>query len=164
MFICGGALLPEGIPDLSSDEDPCCAGRALEGPRGCECWVEVFRPAGQAEVAEGLPQVPAPVEMCHDCAYRGDSPEKRGEAGYAGNAELLERLAAEGEPFYCHQGIRLRIGWVHPASGRWFAPPKGDYCPPIRGAVPYRADGSPAVLCSGWLLRAATLRRQREVP
>jgi hypothetical protein len=122
--------------------------------------VEVFRPAAQAEVVEGLPQIPVPVQMCGDCAYRGDSPEKRGEDGYAGNAELLERLAAEGEPFYCHAGIRLRVGWAHP-SGVGFAPAKGDYDPPIVGAVPYQADGSPGFVCGGWLLRAATLRRQR---
>ena len=28
--------------------------------------------------------------------------------------------------------------------------------------VPYQADGSPGFICAGWLLRAATIRRQRE--
>ena len=177
-FICGGYRLPEGIPDLSSDKDPCCGGRALDGPRGCECWAEVFSPLEQAPVLEGLPQIPVPCVMCSDCAYKADSPEKRGEPGYSGTPEDLERLAATGERFFCHRGIRYLIGYVHApcerpgcaarqagvvaghCAGATFSPQKGDYRPPLRGGVPYQADGTPAYLCGGWMLRAAVLIRQ----
>jgi hypothetical protein len=167
-FLCGGLWLPDGIPDLSSDADPCCAGRALDGPRGCECWTEVFSPLVQAPPAEGLPQIPDPVEPCRDCAYRHGSPEKNGDPGCSADGEDLERLAAAGEPFFCHAGIRYLIGYVHPACGRpgcegtTWSPPKGDYRPPIIGRVPYQADGSPGFLCAGWMLRRATLIRQRQ--
>jgi hypothetical protein len=167
-FWCGAPLLPDGIPDLSSDDDPCCAGRAIDGPRGCTCWIEVHRPLGQAEIVEGLPQIPDPVEPCHDCAYRHGSPERNGDPGVSADGEDLERLAATGEPFYCHAGIRYLIGYVHPACGRpgcdgaTWSPPKGDYRPPIAGRVPYQADGSPGFLCAGWILRRATLIRQRQ--
>lgn len=161
-FMCGPLRLPKGIPDLSSDADPCCEGRALHGPRGCTCWVEVFSLPGQADPRPGPPGPPVPLRPCGDCAYGHDSPEKRGEPGYAADAGDLERLAAERIPFYCHAGVRYLIGYVHPESGRSWSPQLGDYRPPVIAGVPYQADGQPAVLCAGWLLRAAVLDRQRD--
>lgn len=162
MFVCGTGWLPEGIPDLSSDADPCCAGRAIDGPRGCQCWIEVFSPPAQAEPRPGLPPVPDPLRPCSTCAYNRDSPEKRSEPGYQAGPDDLERLAATGIPFYCHAGMRYLIGYVHPPSGRSWSPPLGDFRPPTVAGVPYRADGSPGFVCAGWLLRRAVLTRQRE--
>jgi hypothetical protein len=50
-------------------------------------------------------------------------------------------------------------GYVHP-SGAEYRATDADYRPPIRGRVPYRADGQPAYICGGWLLRRAVLVRQ----
>lgn len=161
-FMCSRLYLPEDIPDASSDDNPCCAGRAIDGPRACTCWVEVFsRP--QVEVRPGMPQIPIPVRPCADCAYRAGSPEREGRDGYGADADDLERLAATETPFYCHDGMVYLIGLAHPA-GVAYSPKLGDYRPPKQGGVPYRADGSPGFLCAGWLLRAAVIRRQREEP
>lgn len=168
-FMCGAALLPDGIPDASSDENPCCAGRALEGPRGCECWTEVFD-LTQSPIAEGVPVPPVPLRPCEPgpgddgCAYRGTSPERTGSGGHSGDADELDRLAAAAaDPFFCHSGIRRVVALVHEPTGvRWELPDFSDYRPPIAGRVPYRADGRPAMICAGWVLRAAVLARQRE--
>lgn len=58
-------------------------------------------------------------------------------------------------PFYCHQGIRKPIAWRHPPSGTEIPGHPGGYDPPIQDGVPYKADGSPAFICAGWLLRRA---------
>jgi hypothetical protein len=51
-------------------------------------------------------------------------------------------------------------------AGMTFAPPTGDFQPPIRGGVPYQADGPPGVICAGWVLRlrvlAGQLRRRED--
>ena len=68
---------------------------------------------------------------------------------------LLDELVATGAPFFCHQGIRKPIAWRHPPSGTEIPGHPGGYDPPIRDGVPYKADGSPAFICAGWLLRRA---------
>jgi hypothetical protein len=162
-FVCGSRWLPDDIPDASSDQDPCCAGRALDGPRGCECWVEVFS-GPQAPIRPGLPPVPDPLRPCqpgpHDggCAYLPHSPEKQGTPGYGADAGDLDRLAAEGQPFYCHTGMVYLIGLAHP-SGASYSPKLGDFRPVIKDGVPYRANGQPGFVCAGWLLRRHTLTK-----
>jgi hypothetical protein len=92
--------------------------------------------------------------MCGDCAYRPGSPERRGVETYTGDAAFLDELVATGTPFYCHQGIRRVVSWSHPVGVTVPGHP-GAYAPPIQGAVPYKADGTPAHICAGWLLRRA---------
>jgi hypothetical protein len=164
-FVCGPRWLPEGIPDLSSDADPCCAGRALDGPRACTCWIEVFSEP-QADPRPGPPPVPDPLRPCEPgerdggCAYRAGSPEKRGEPGYGADAADLDQIAASGQPFFCHAGMRYLIGYVHPPTGTAWSPAQGDFRPPIVGGVPYRANGEPGFVCAGWLLRRYALTRR----
>ena len=105
---------------------------------------------------------PVPVRMCATCAYRPASPERRGEDGYAGDEDLLDELVATGSPFYCHQGIRKPVAWRHVPSGTEIPGHPGGYDPPILDAVPYKADGSPADLCAGWLLRRVKEHQYQE--
>ncbi|HET9889703.1 MAG TPA: hypothetical protein VFQ42_04310 [Mycobacterium sp.] len=145
----------------------CCWGEIVNGPAGCTCWKPVYD-LDQAEpdptAVRWLGAGVTPVtrrRMCHDCAYRPNSPEKRGEEGYAGDAEFLERIAAADERFWCHQGIRRPAKWVHPSGAEWVGSPAA-YSPPKVNGVPYRADGSPAELCAGWDARRRALAAERD--
>jgi hypothetical protein len=168
VFICGTPLLPDGIPDAASDDDPCCDGRAVDGPRGCGCWTEIFDLQQASDLHEGLPLPAVPLRPCEPgpgddgCAYLGTSPEKTGSSGHSADADELDRLAATGSPFFCHNGIRRVTHMRHPSGLTWELPHRSDYRPPIRGNVPYRADGTPASICSGWLLRRMVLTRQQQ--
>lgn len=144
--------LPDGLewPDLGLT---CCYGVALDGPTGCTCWAPVYS-AEQAAVVTGQPPTTR-RRMCEDCAYRPGSPEKRGDPGYRGDAVELE-MAAETGKFYCHQGLRRVVKWVHPSGAEVVAPP-GGYDPPVVDGVPYRADGTPEELCAGWDARRRAL-------
>ena len=149
---CGLLSQPPDRPDAG--EGMCCIGAAVMGPGHCTCWVPIFD-AEQQEITPGLPLPPVPVKLCATCAYRPNSPERQGDEGFAGDAGLLDELVATGAPFFCHQGIRKPIAWRHPPSGTEIPGHPGGYDPPIRDGVPYKADGSPAFVCAGWLLRRA---------
>jgi hypothetical protein len=157
--------LPDDIPDPA--DGACCMGALMHGPTGCTCWVTVYD-LEQADPLPGLPVPPVPLRMCEPgpgdagCAYRGTSPEKTGDDRYNGDAEDLDYLAGTGQPFYCHAGTRRAVRLVHPA-GVTYEPGPGDYQPPVIGGVPYRADGRPALICAGWLLRRAVLLRQADL-
>lgn len=142
MIGCGLDRPAPGLPDAG--QGMCCMGAAVYGPGRCTCWVPVYD-LEQQEIVPGLPLPPIPVRMCGDCAYRPHSPERSGGEGYNGDAGTLDDLVRNREPFYCHQGIRKPVSHRHPAA----------YDPPIRDGVPYKADGTPANLCAGWLLRCA---------
>lgn len=122
-----------------------------DGPQACICWTPVY-----AEPQE--PPVPAePVaraQACADCAYRPDSPERNNRQGVSGDTYALLSLVHEGQPFYCHQGIRQPVALVHP-SGAHVRASKAEYDPPIIDRVPYKADGTPANICAGWSARRA---------
>jgi hypothetical protein len=158
-------VLPEGIPDPS--RGGCCPG-AVIGPRFCTCWHVVYDldQAGPDTGARPLP--PVPVRMCRPsgadegCAYRAASPERRGDSGRPGGAQMLGELVASGVPFWCHAGIRRVIGYVHEPTGTVWDPGYGAYDPPVIGGVPYQAGGQPAMICAGWLLRRYALTRQQE--
>jgi hypothetical protein len=152
-----GPLLPDSIPDAA--EGGCCIGSAIDGPAHCTCWEPVYD-LEQAWLKPGLPLPPIPVRMCTDCAYRPNSPERRGDPAFRGDADDLEDLVWSGEPFYCHQGIRRAVQLVHKPTGTVYDPGPGDYRPPVDGRIPYRADGQPALICAGWLLRRAAATRQ----
>lgn len=139
------------LPDAG--RGTCCMGAAVYGPQRCTCWVPVHD-LEQQPIKPGWPMPPVPLKMCGDCAYRPRSPERQGEAGYAGDEDLLEDLVTSGKPFYCHAGIR-RIATLRHPSGAEVPGHPGAYDPPILANVPYKADGTPANLCAGWLLRAA---------
>ena len=144
------------LPDAG--EGTCCEGAAIYGPQRCTCWAPVHD-LDQAPIQPGMPMPPVPVRMCRDCAYRPSSPERTGAAGYAGDSEFLDDLVATRTPFYCHQGIRRVVAHRHPA-GVEVPGHAGEYDPPILAGVPYRADGTPALLCAGWLLRVAHTARK----
>ena len=145
--LCGNFGQPPDLPDAG--EGACCWGAIIHGKDRCTCWVAVYD-------LEQQPLKPGPmglrVRMCDSCAYRANSPEKRGEEGYQGDAEFLDGLILTGEFFACHQGIRKPVRWVHPSGAEIPGHPAG-YNPPLRDGVPYKADGTPADLCAGWAAR-----------
>jgi hypothetical protein len=144
---------PPDAPDAG--EGACCIGAAVYGPERCTCWEPVHdleQATPDPELVQWLAAGIQPVtrrRMCADCAYRPGSPERTGDKGYQGDAESLHELAAAGERFWCHQGIRRTAAWRHPAGVEAPGSPAA-YDPPIVDAVPYRADGTPAELCAGW--------------
>lgn len=148
--------LPDGLPDPGV---PCCDGAAAYGPRGCTCWeTEYDRPQAQPDTGL-LPLPPVPLRMCATCAYRPGSPERAGDPAVAGDPDMLEELAVTGQPFWCHQGMRLGVRLRHPSGLVYEIPGTAHYQPPIVAGVPYKADGTPGDLCAGWLLRRAALTR-----
>lgn len=128
----------------------CCWGSTMRGPAGCYCWVPVF------DVEQAEPRPPACAEdlsarpsLCGDCAFRKGSPERAD--GFS--EEALFASAEQGHPFWCHQGMRRPNRWVHPLLGEVEGSPD-DWQPPIVNSIPYQADGSPGLLCAGWMARA----------
>lgn len=141
----------------------CCAQGYDGGPAECVCWRPVFDldqadpdRAAAAELAAGTRHLSRRDTMCGDCAYRPDSPEKRGDEAYQGGAAELDDIA-RASTFFCHDGLRQPIAWVHPAGLRLPVPLDGNYQPPIIDKVPYRASGQPAMLCAGWHARRRAL-------
>lgn len=115
----------------------CCLAAAQDGPTACTCW-EPFYDLEQVEPRTDL-EPETRTQMCGDCAYRLDSPE-RAEDPYFG-LDLAN--------FWCHRGIRRPRVWRHP-DGRERPGDPANYQPPIVAGVPYRADGRPAARCGGW--------------
>ena len=140
---------PPDLPDAG--EGFCCWGALMNGKDRCTCW-EPRYDLEQQEITPGLPLPRIPVRLCESCAYRPGSPERQGTEGYQGDQEFLDELVATGDLFVCHQGIRRPVSWVHPSGAEVPGHPAG-YAPPIRDSIPYKADGTPADICSGWLLR-----------
>ncbi len=156
-----GPTTPDHVVTVLAGLTDCCDGCRKHGPVGCTCWRPVF------DLEQTTPSFPqhGPVDpavrdsMCHDCAYRPGSPEKSGHPDYKGDAAELDRLARV-DRFWCHQGMRRPLYWEHPAGVRVEGSP-ADYDPPIDGFVPYKADGTPAELCSGWDARRRALTGKR---
>lgn len=154
-MICGGRPGPENLPAVG--DGSCCFGAATMGPDDCTCWEPVHDLEQTAPDVDGQ-QVVRPDGMCGNCAYRPDSPEKNGHPNYRGDATDLEIMAESGRPFYCHDGLRRRVGWLHPPTGTWLPVSIAeDYDPPTRGGVAYRTDGAPAYRCAGWDARRRAL-------
>ena len=142
---CAISGLPADLPDAG----PCCKGAAVYGKDRCTCWEPVYD-LEQQPLAPG--EMGLRVRPCADCAYRKNSPERRGEDGYQGDAEFLDELVVTGEFFACHQGIRRPVAWRHPSGAEIPGHPAG-YDPPLHDGKPYKADGTPADLCAGWAAR-----------
>lgn len=159
----GGALLyARAHPD---DDDPtvpdelhwCCYGSASGRLDACTCW----EPTWNVEQAEPRPlasaaDLAAQPRMCGDCAFRKGSPERATEY----EQETLLGLADRGVPFWCHDGMRRPLSWRHP-HGITIEGDPADWQPPILSAVPYRADGSPGLLCAGWAARAVRAKERQ---
>lgn len=143
----GCDMLPPDLPDAG--EGGCCYGAAIYGPHRCTCWEPVYD-LEQQPVRPG--DMGLRVKMCPDCAFRKNSPERRGDEGYQGDTEFLDGLVMTGEPFACHQGIRRPVAWRHPSGAEIPGHPAG-YAPPLHDGKPYKADGTPADLCAGWAAR-----------
>jgi hypothetical protein len=135
------------------DDEPgdCCWGAVVNGPAACTCWTPVF------DIDQAEPRPPAAAcdlkvqkGMCHDCAYRPGSAE-RAEAYLA---EHLMEMPARGQMFWCHQGMRRPVEWVHP-DGRIVPGSPDDWQPAALNGVPYQADGQPGLICAGWAAIAA---------
>lgn len=147
MIICHDQLYPEEMPDAGLGL--CCMGAAMYGPDRCTCWEPVYDLEQQPPDRDAL--TPIQQEMCPDCAYRPGSPERQDEH----DADDLRRYTYPGPAmFFCHQGMRRPVKWVHPAGVEVAGDP-ADYRPPRdpESDRPYRADGQPAFLCAGWLAR-----------
>jgi hypothetical protein len=142
------AVSDSRLPDLG--DVYCCAGMAMGGAGRCTCWEPVFAEE-QRPIVDGLSPTVADA-MCVDCAYRPGSPERSGHPQAAGDQDLLDQLVRDGTPFWCHQGIRRPVGYLHPAGVGILASGL-EYTPPTRDGVPYRADGTPADYCAGWAAR-----------
>lgn len=161
-YVCHGSLVD--FPQIG--DGTCCAGAAMLGPERCTCWEAIHDLEQQPPDQEKVRWLAAGVEpvtrdsMCGDCAYRPDSPERRGDPSYLGNAEDLERMAAY-DRFWCHQGMRRRIAWRHPSGAVFEKDHPGSYDPPIIGGIPYRVDGSPGELCAGWDARRRAIAAAR---
>lgn len=149
MFVCGSEA-PEGAPDAG--QGACCYGAAEDGPSGCVCWKPVYS-LEQQELRLPVAGSTVRAEQCEDCAYRSDSPERQGDERYVGGGDdTLDELIYGDRPFWCHQGMRRPVAWVHPSGVRFEA--EGEwYDPPIRDGVPFRADGTPGEICAGWQAR-----------
>jgi hypothetical protein len=137
--ICGGrrASVQLAPVDYQARYGWCCFAAANDGPAACSCWEPIYDLEQAEPRIDVTPQTRS--QMCGDCAYRIDSPERR-EDPYA----LVDL-----ENFWCHRGIRRPVRWRHP-DGRERPGSPSDYQPPIVAGVPYRADGQPAARCGGW--------------
>lgn len=129
----------------------CCEGLISEGQFACTCWVEVHDVDQVDPIPDVIPSVMA--RPCGDCAYRKDSPERRGHPEVRGDDAFLNRIVADGEAFWCHDGMRQVIALAHPTGARLEIPRDVSYEPPIVAGRPYRANGTLGALCAGWSAR-----------
>lgn len=163
-FVCGSGT-PAPVIRVLAQLRECCVGAAEDGPDACTCWVAEYDLDQQPLVTETEPATR--TEMCADCAYRPESPERQGDDRYqASNTGELERVARTAV-FWCHQGIRKPVRWRHTTLGVVVEADTDAYEPPMgRGGdedapylVPYKADGTPADRCAGWAARHAVYAR-----
>ena len=157
-------VFKDRVQDWPDTGDVCCMGVAVHGPGGCTCWDPVCDIETQAD-HDGSAPCPA-RDMCSDCAYRKNSPERNGADGYAGDADELDHIVIAGKRFFCHQGVRKVLHYLHPCGMTVPAHP-ADYA--WRFAVvgsekfPIKADGSPADICGGWFKRRTMYLKSQPV-
>ena len=148
-----GPVIP-GLPsELANLEVPCCMGAAVYGLDRCTCWEPIYDLEQQFPLhVNAVPG--ARDRCCGDCAYRNGSPERSGE-----DADwLLEIPSDPSKLFVCHAGIRRVTAWRHPLLPEPVPAGAGDYRPPIIDGRAYKADGTPADVCAGFLAHRAALR------
>lgn len=149
----GGSYAARAWADAHPDFEGtgCCWGEVHGGPAHCICWKPIYEQEQQSPRPPAGPQdLHAQTRMCGDCAFRKGSPERADEWS---ESALLE-LAAEGTPFWCHEGMRRPVRWEHP-EGRTVVGSPDDWQPPMVAGVPYRLDGSPGLVCAGWAARSS---------
>lgn len=135
--------IDSGLPDAG--EGVCCLGNVMRGPGGCTCW-EATYDQEQAEPLVGPAN--ARRSMCHDCAFRVDSPERSGDEEYSHSGEgELEYIVQSSATFHCHQGMRRKLTMVHRPTGIVHVIPVDAYGTTNGGA--FQADGTPAEICAG---------------
>lgn len=131
-------------------DEPCCYPSAEDGPNACTCWEPVYDLDQAPTLASGLEHIETRSEMCTDCAFRPDSPERQGDDRYnhASDDELREL-----DHFWCHQGMRKPVAYRHP-YGITLTADHDAYDPPQRTVgnirVPFKADGTPGDRCAGF--------------
>lgn len=155
-YLCGGNALPDlNWPDAG--QGMCCARAWDTDGHGCTCWEPIYDTPTRATPDPTTPPATRPT-MCPDCAYRPNSPERRGEEHVSGDTYELDQAVTTGRVFSCHQGIPRVTAYRHP-TGAVFTPPAditaAAYEPRIRDGIPYKADGTPADVCAGWAARRA---------
>jgi len=155
-------------PDTGEAGYGCCYGTALHGSDRCTCWVPVYEepqlPPRTDEPSSCMPR------MCGSCAFRPGSPERTGSEKAASDWDDLLGLVHAGKPFWCHDGLRTPVAYLHPPSMTWLVVEDTMHfdAPQVRDdhgvLTPYRADGRPGDLCAGWTaMRLAEMnRRQRK--
>lgn len=155
-FICAGHAAPAAVIRLLAELRQCCIGAVEEGPVGCSCWEPIYD-LKQQDVIEG--DMPGQrTEMCVDCAYRPDSPERSGDDRHSCSDDgELDGIARGNAPFWCHQGLRKPIAFKHLSLGVVVPTDTDAYDPPFRiidgFKVPIKADGTAGNRCAGWLAR-----------
>lgn len=132
-----------------ADDRPACCYASIYGHERCTCWRPVFTsPQALPQPPESATDLALRRGMCSDCAFRKGSPER------TYDEDTLLALPARRQAFFCHDGMRRPAYWTHP-DGRSWPTESDDWQPPILAGIPYRANGRPALLCAGWLYRAA---------
>lgn len=156
MRICTGQDAPPAVIRVLAELGSCCLGAAEEGPGGCSCWEPVYDLEQSTPIKVIVPGQRA--EMCADCAYRPDSPERTGDDRHACSDDgELDDIARSDNPFWCHQGLRKPISFRHATLGVVVPADADAYDPPMRiidgRKIPIKADGTAGDRCAGWLAR-----------
>lgn len=170
-FVCGGAETPSPVGRQLAALLHCCMGAAEDGPAGCTCWAPVYDQEQQPTLWNLQPG--QRTEMCGDCAYRPDSPERQGDDRQAcSDPGELDDLARGDIPFWCHVGLRKPVAYRHETLGIVVPADVDAYDPPLvilevkawddgqvvhRMKVPVKADGSAGDRCAGWAARKKQL-------
>lgn len=159
-YLCGGGETPAPVAQILLGLASCCPGAVEEGPHACSCWDPVYD-LEQQPSAEVL-QPGQRTEMCDDCAYRPDSPERNGsEEQEHSEPGALDDVARGPRPFWCHQGMRKPTAYKHATLGIVVPVDVDAYRPPMVELdglrVPLKADGTAGDRCAGWLARRQQL-------
>lgn len=155
-FICGGSDAPSPVIRILAGLVSCCLGAHEDGPEGCTCWNPIYD-VDQAPAVDH-PEPGQRSEMCADCAYRPDSPERTGDERHKASGEgELDDLARGDNPFWCHQGLRKPVAYKHETLGIVVPADTDAYDPPMvivgRAQIPIKADGTAGDRCAGWAAR-----------
>ena len=137
-----GQLHPEPLPAHRVEHDcievhgyPQCMGAAAMDAGHCTCIHLTPEQHAQCEDEAWQVHRERDGDPCADCAFRKGSPEE----------DQLEQIAAQDEPFHCHQRMPVRaVGGV---------PQRDDYAPRDRTLYP---------ICSGWQRAHDALSRRAE--
>jgi hypothetical protein len=136
-------------------DEPCCIGAAEEGVDACTCWEPIYDLEQQPTIAISVDHIRTRDEMCADCAFRPDSPERQGDERYNQNSDEALRAL---DHFWCHQGMRKPVAYRHTHYGITLEADHDAYDPPKvivgagddRIAVPFKASGAPGDRCAGF--------------